>query len=256
MQDVAQNVKDLWHMALIHQKISALLADMNLSNRQAALKCGIPYGTFNSALKNEREIGWSTLDALSRGLGVSFRYFSSDTAGLELLPDRQPGGPGSKAFEILNAQMQAATRTRQYSGCDVSLQDFLDWWFSNSGRLEGFDQLQHTVDMFDPPDPEKNRIQPIQSGPHSLASVCFEVSSSGQLRDTLNGFSDKVNADLVMAHSEAINRGEPVITHPSLDVKLLNGRRFTRQYRRVLAPVYLPDGKLLVANFSQDIKFG
>lgn len=243
-------------MALIHEKISALLADMNLSNRQASLKCGIPYGTFNSALKHQREIGWTMLDALARGLGVSFHYFSSETADLELLPDHSAAGSDRKAFEILNAGMQAAARTRQYRGCDVSLQDFLDWWFANSGRLEGFDRLQHTVDMFDPPDPEKNRIQPIRSGPASLASICFEVSGSGQLRDTLNGFSSKLNADLVMAHSEAINRGEPVITHPSIDVKLLNGRRFTRQYRRVLAPVYLPDGKLLVVNFSQDIKPG
>ncbi|AHD02967.1 hypothetical protein [Leisingera methylohalidivorans] len=138
----------------------------------------------------------------------------------------------------------------------MSLQKFLDWWFDNSGRLESFDQLQHQVDLFDPPDAEKNRVQPIKSGPASLASVCFEVASSDQLRDTLNGFSDRLNADLVMAHSEAISRGEPVITHPSIDVKLLNGRRFARQYRRVLAPVYFPDGKLMVANFSQDIKFG
>ncbi|WP_254656628.1 helix-turn-helix domain-containing protein [Leisingera sp. JC1] len=249
-------MKDPAHMALIHEKIAALLEDMNLSNRQAALKCGIPYGTFNSALKHEREIGWSTLDALARGLGVSFHYFSSETAGLELLPDIRADAAAVKAFEILNTRLQAAARTRQYSGCDVSLQDFLDWWFANSGRLEGFDRLQHAVDMFNPPDAEQNRIQPIRSGPASLASICFEVSDSNQLRSTLNGFSDKVNADLVMAHSEAISRGEPVITHPSLDVKLLNGRRFTRQYRRVLAPVYLPDGKLLVVNFSQDIKTG
>ncbi|UWQ27267.1 helix-turn-helix domain-containing protein [Leisingera sp. M527] len=256
MQDVSLNMKDLTHMALIHKKISALLTDMNLSNRQAALKCGIPYGTFNSALKNEREIGWSMLDALARGLGVSFHYFSSDTAGLELLPDRRAEEAGRKAFEILNAQLQSAARSRQYRGCDVSLQDFLDWWFANSGRLEGFDQLQHQVDLFSPPDAEKNRIQPIKSGPASLASICFEVASSEQLRSTLNGFSDRLNSDLVLAHSEAISRGEPVITHPSIDVNLLNGRRFTRQYRRVLAPVYLPDGKLMVANFSQDIKFG
>lgn len=249
-------MKDPANMALIHEKISALLADKNLSNRQAALKCGIPYGTFNSALKHEREIGWSTLDALARGLGVSFHYFSSDTAELELLPKLRDDLAERKAFEILDARLQAAARTRQYSGCDVSLQDFLDWWFANSGRLEGFDRLQHAVDIFDPPDQEQNRIQPIRSGPASLASICFEISDSNQLRSTLNGFSAKLNADLVMAHSEAISRGEPVITHPSIDVKLLNGRRFTRQYRRVLAPVYLPDGKLLVVNFSQDIKFG
>lgn len=243
-------------MALIHRKITDLLRDLNLSNRQAALKCGIPYGTFNSALKHEREIGWSMLDALARGLGVSFSYFASDTSAVELLPGEAATLSDSAAFEILNARMKEAARKRQYSGCDVSLQDFLDWWFANSGRLECFDRLQPHVDMFEPPSAENNRIQPIRSGPHSLASVCFEVSSSGQLRDTLNGFSDRLNADLVMAHSEAISRGEPVITHPSIDVKLLNGRRFTRQYRRVLAPVYLPGGKLQVVNFSQDIKRG
>lgn len=243
-------------MALIHQKISALMADLNLSVRQVASKCGIPYASFSNALMHEQEIGWSTLDALARGLGVSFRYFASDTAGLELLPEHLPDGGGSKAFEILNARMQTTVRARQYCGCDVSLQDFLDWWFSNSGRLENFDQLQNHVETFEPPDAEKNRIQPITTGRSSLASICFEISSSDQLRDTLNGFSEKLNADLVMAHSEAIRRREPVITHPSIDVNLLNGRRFTRQYRRVLAPVYLPDGKQLVVNFSQDIRFG
>lgn len=242
-------------MALIHEKISALLADLNLSHRQAALKCGIPYGTFNNALKNEREIGWSTLDALARGLGVSFQYFASDNSGLELLADSQVSAAERAAVDILNARMQASARNRQYKGCDVSLQDFLDWWFANSGRLEHFDKLQPHLDLFEPPDPEDNRIQPIRSGAHSLASICFEVSDSNQLRDTLNGFSENLNADLVLAHSEAISRGEPIITHPSIDVKLLNGRRFTRQYRRVLAPVYLPGGKLQVVNFSQDIKY-
>ena len=242
-------------MALVHEKIHALLADLNLSKRQAALRCGIPYGTFNNALSNEREIGWSTLDALARGLNVSFQYFSSDTTGLELIPDARDSVAERAAVEILNARMQATARNRQYKGCDVSLQDFLDWWFANSGRLESFDKLQPHLDVFEQPDAERNRIQPIRSGTHSLASICFEVSDSNQLRDTLNGFSENLNADLVLAHSEAISRGEPVITRPSIDVKLLNGRRFTRQYRRVLAPVYLPGGKLQVINFSQDIKY-
>mmetsp|Transcript_27657 Transcript_27657/g.51372 ORF Transcript_27657/g.51372 Transcript_27657/m.51372 type:complete len:239 (-) Transcript_27657:4-720(-) len=237
-------------MPLIHEKIRLALKDRRMSLRSAAEVCGIKYRTLHSALADERDLSFSTLERLSGGLNIDFAYFSDSAPSvtIEELRDRNKNVDAS--LRRVRLSFDKSFRAAAYAGRRVSLEGFLNWWVSNNGRLEGFDQLVSHVDLFDPPSQESDRIQPVQIGPKSLATLSFSSEHVDHLRQTLEGFSTACNRKLVDAHLEALNRGEPVITHPVLDETLRDGRRFSRQYRRVLAPVYA-ENRTLIANYSK-----
>lgn len=240
-------------MTDIHSKIELAMRDKNLNIRQTAEVCGLKYSTFHSAMKNRREIGMSTINALCDGLGISILYFSQDTPLVTLSEYEADTSLERAAIAVLNHRLSGKARQFGYSGTQITLETFLDWWVSNGGRLEGFDGLAERVDMFEPPDGESKLIKPVKIGAESLATKCFFLEETDHLNQTLKGFTEQANESLVRAHLEACKRGEPIITHPFLDEKLRDGSRFVRRYRRVLAPVYLRNGKKMVVNFSQDL---
>ena len=241
-------------MAVVHQKIRSVFSDKNLSLRQASLKCDIKYSTLHSMLNDEREVSYSILDAICSGLNISMAYFSSSVASLDIDGFASHDAVYEKATDILDRALKRTSRNELYRGHKIGLEDFLNWWFANSGRLESFEGLAQHVDIFKPPNKDSQRIRPTTIGKLSLASKYFFLEEVDHLHQTLDGFSKQANDALVKAHLDALNRGEPVITHPSLDEKLRDGRRFTRQYRRVLAPVYLPKGEPMIINYSQDFR--
>ncbi len=240
-------------MPQIHDKIEKIYTARNLSTRQAALTCGLKYTTFRSMLQHRREIPASTLEAISKAFNVPFGYFSDRVPSIEV---SNPNG-GSKTTEeissLATSAFQRAGIESVRSGDKVTLESFLNWWVSNSGRLENFDQIAERVDLFEAPDGVSNQIKPVKIGQSSLATKYFYLEETDHLKQTLNGFSPETNEALVQAHIDACNRGEPVITHPYLDEPLRDGQRFIKRYRRVMAPLYLPGGKVLLANYSEDI---
>lgn len=240
-------------MSTIHEKIIALYAHRNITMKDAAGLCGINYTTFRSMIINQRAIPHTTLEALARAFSVPFDYFSDAWPILRVETDGDADQVcnlvARKAnFAIKSAALDAAKQRQR-----LTLKSFLNWWVAHSGRLENFDQISDHVDLFEVPDSTCNTIQPTQVGRLSLASYYFELEETEHLRETLNGFTPETNEALIKAHIEACNRGEPIITHPTLDETLRNGQRFSRQYRRVMAPLFLPGGKTLLANYSEDI---
>lgn len=240
-------------MTKICDKIVFAMRDKNLNPRQTAMKCGLKYSTFHAALKNKSEFGISTINALCEGLGISISYFSDDAPMLDLVHFETTSALDKEANDILRDRLKTHTRHIAYNGTKITLESFLDWWVSNSGRLEAFDQLAENVDIFEPPTGDSAMIKPVRIGSQSLATKCFYLEETDHLKQTLSGFTQSANEGLVQAHLEAFKRGEPIITHPFLDEKLRDGSRFVRRYRRVLAPTYNSDGKTLIVNFSQDI---
>lgn len=240
-------------MTNICDKIEFAMRDKNLNARQTAIRCGLKYSTFHSALRNKSEFGISTIKALCDGLGISLSYFSDDAPMLDLVHFETKCPLDKEANDILSTRLKSQARHIAYSGTKITLESFLDWWVSNSGRLEAFDQLAENIDLFEPPTGDSSMIKPVRIGSESLATKCFYLEETDHLKQTLNGFTKTANEGLVQAHLEAFKRGEPIITHPFLDENLRDGTRFVRRYRRVLAPTYRSDGKTMIVNFSQDI---
>lgn len=239
-------------MALIHEKIRAAITDRGLSQMAAAKKCDIVNRTLHSAIEDERKVSHDLLQKISDGLQIDFGYFSDAAPKVNLEPIRDRDRAVDQALKALRGSFEKACRTAAYDGNSITLQSFLDWWCSTSGRLENFDLIAPKLDIFCPPEPDSNIINPIQIGSDSLATKSFSSQHVDHLKQTLLGFSRPCNRKLVDAHLEALQRGEPVITHPALDEKLRDGRRFSRQYRRVLAPV-VAENRTLIVNYSEDI---
>ncbi len=239
-------------MAVVHEKIRAAIRDRKLSMRAAASLCNVNYRTLHSALNDERDVSHSLLQRISDGLDIDFGYFGDFAPIIVLEETRDRTRAVDNALRAAKVSFDRTCRTAAYSGNGVTLQSFLNWWCSTSGRLENIEQIASKVDIFDPPNIETGLIQPLCIGQESLATKSFASKHVDHLKQTLLGFSKSCNEKLLQAHLEALKRGEPVITHPVLDEKLRDGRRFSRQYRRVLAPVTAA-GRILVINYSEDI---
>lgn len=240
-------------MAELHDKIRAALADRKMNLRKVSQEANLNYTTLHSGMQKERNLPFETIDALAGALGVSVTYFSNRNSTLSVDEFEMNNTIHERALGILNNALKSTTRQISYSGLEIGLEDFLNWWHANNGRLEGFDGLADFVDLFDEPDCNVSQIAPCVIGRKSLATICFDSSDVEDLRNTLAGFSSQTNDQLLSAHLTALNTGEPVITHPTLSETLRNGSHFDRKYRRVLAPIHLPNGGRMVANFSQDI---
>jgi hypothetical protein len=239
-------------MTGLHEKIRNIIQQRNLSMRQASELCRVRYTTFRTQIVDKREIPFSTVVAFSEAFGVPLDYFTDKLPSLDFLTEDQGDTISQLVARNANSQIETTARSASQKGARVTLKGFLDWWAINSGRLENFDQISESVDLFQVPNSDSNQIRPLQIGRNSLATKHFDLEETEHLTQTLEGFTSETNNKLIQAHLEAFNRGEPVITHPFLDETLRDGQRFARRYRRVMAPIYLPKGKTLLVNYSED----
>lgn len=241
-------------MGVVHDKIRLAISDRGMTMPQAAKACDLKYTTLRTCLVDERDIPFSTLSAISNGLSLDFAYFSDAVPAISLEDFRSRDRAVAEAMRGIKAELEKTARGILYKGDAISLQSFLDWWVTNCGRLENFDRIAERVDVFEVPSKESNQIIPTKVGRESLATKHFRLEETQHLNQTLDGFSTPCNKQLVAAHLEAFSRGEPVISHPEIDEKLRDGTPFKRRYRRVLAPVKRSNGKMVLLNYSEDVK--
>ncbi|MCA0963304.1 hypothetical protein [Salipiger bermudensis] len=228
----------------IHTQIKCLIEASGRSMRDVAKSANIPYTRLHGALSNGSSMRFEDVASLSLTLGVS----------LDDLARTPPSVREQEAARrILSLALELGDTAKIYQPT-IGLESFLDWWHAHGGRLENWDSVKLNVDLFEPPQSAARTIQPLKSGPNSLASVAFHVTDAAQLSKTLEGFSGEYNDALIEAHLQAFRAGEPILSHTAIDQTLPNGERCIRRYRRVLAPVVNEAGKKLIMNFSQDLR--
>lgn len=233
-------------MSQLHEKLIGCIERSGKSVRAVALEASVPYSRLHSALKNTRTISFEDVVALSKALEVPLQEFVASQ-------DEECQPANFSSYRILEDAISLPKPELFRQTGRVSLEDFLDWWFLHSGRLENYDAFRDELDLFYEPPSDAKRILPVQSGARSLASISFEVEAADHLTQTLEGFSAQFNRSLVKAHMQALRCGEPVLTHPTIDVALPNGKRVQKTYRRILAPVQNSQGTRFIANFTKDI---
>lgn len=247
-------------MSLVHEKLQHVCDRLNLSRKDVAALCDLRYTTFNSMISKESSVPFAVLDKVSQAFGVPLDYFSDRVADLDagwpkirLVVDKGSSRRRDAAARAVETRIEAINFAHARQGRTVTIQTFLDWWVRNNGRLVEFEAIAQRVDLFDPPNGSSKVIKPVRIGMDSLATRLFKLKETNHLKATLDGFSDERNEKLVKAHLDALRTGEPVISHPSLDETLLDGSRFVKRYRRVMAPVTLPDGSEMLLNYSEEI---
>lgn len=233
-------------------KIAKLRKTLGISERQLAKDLGVSHSSLNTWMKSNNP-PFDLLDRIANYFDIEVSFFSRLNPSVSLQPTSGQEYVNRKVIEMLDAAIQNAADRHSQQGQPISLQSFLDWWYVNSGRLESFEQLRPKVDLFAQPNPNDRQISPRETGILSLAATELNIKCTDHLLETLNGFDEETNRDLVEAHLHAIKHGEPVLSHPTLDAPRRDGTWFKRKYRRVLAPVTLPNGEVLIANFCQDL---
>lgn len=235
--------------------INAELARTGANKSQLASAIGLPAQTLYSALREDcasidkpKRLDFEMMARIADYFGRDMEYFRQDA------PQREEVQILDISQLILKAIQDAKKQGKNVlSTPSISTDDFLTWHETHSGRLENFDRISSSVDLFDAPDCNSKIIKPLSTGATSLASICFQVENKGQLTNALEGFSEPLNRQLVNAHLKALTTGSPVISYQSISERLPNGSLFIGRYRRILAPV-IDGGKTLIANFSQEVK--
>ena len=242
----------------LQAKIKTQIKAHKSSIPKLAAAIGVPEQTLMYSLREGGKIPFETVVKIARHFSLDLNSFASDQA-FEASPKPTAQTIDTHTWEIATEALNLALRRAHAKAADIareevplSLEAFLWWWESHSGRLENFDSMRPYVDFFEAPSRESDLIRPTDVGDKSLAAVCFKLQSAQQLSHTLEGFSAPLNRDLVSAHLTALDRGEPVITYPTLNEPLPDGSRFIGKYRRVLAPLK-KDGRTIIVNFSQAV---
>lgn len=236
----------------LQAKIKSLIKSRKTSIPKLAVAIGVPEQTLMYSLREGGKIPFETVVKVARHFSVPLEAFTDDAE----LPAAAPM-PEEQAFEYASEILDLALRkarnklfVKQSESVPLSLESFLIWWESTSGRLENFDQIRPFVNVIAAPKRNDKIINPREVGHRSLAAVHFKLQSAEELSTTLEGFSAPLNRELVSAHLTALDRNEPVITYPSLSERLPDGSQVTGKYRRVLAPLE-KDGRTIIVNFSQ-----
>ena len=234
-------------MTQLHDLIRCEIEVASTTLRAVAIACGISYPKLNAALNNYSALDYRDVSAIEHRLGLGYGFFAQQMSPTTENP------ADSDAVLLLNQALRLARQQKVRRANRVTMKQFLDWWYSHSGRMEEFETIRDRVDVFSTPKNGSQLIQPLRAGRQSLASLHFELQNTQHLTRTLEGFSPNLNRDLVGAHMMALNKGEPVLSHPSLNEVLPSGRTFKRTYRRILAPVRDDKGNTYIVNYSEDI---
>lgn len=233
-------------MERFYQQVELQLNYRNKSLRWLANEVGAQPRTLQIAFKQRnRKMDFEVILQIASKLGIS----------LDALHCEEKPKSDQRAKKLLSAALLLVAEGEEAVPVHskLSMESFLNWWFVSKGTLSHTDRVLDRVDVFEPPEETEARIKPLQTGRNSLASVEFDVSSPGDLIETLNGFSPECNHKLVQAHLDAIKYGEPVLSHPILDEPLRDGSQFTMRYRRILAPMRFR-GSVVIVNYSDAIR--
>lgn len=234
-------------MTQLHDLIRCEIEIASTTLRAVAIACGISYPKLNAALNNYSALDYRDVSAIEHRLGLGYGFFAQ-----QLSPTTE-NPADSDAVLLLNQALRLARQQKVRRANRVTMKQFLDWWYAHSGRMEEFDTIRERVDLYASPNPGSQLVQPLRTGRQSLASLHFELQNTQHLARTLQGFTPSLNRDLVEAHMTALKRGEPVLSHPSLNELLPSGQSFKRTYRRILAPVRDDKGNTFIVNYSEDI---
>lgn len=129
--------------------------------------------------------------------------------------------------------------------------DIMQWWLANGGRLENYDFIDESFDLFEVPDGTHRHIIPHKLGARSLASTELRTTSLDVYHRTVRPLPQKYRNLILVAQKSSAESG-PVTTMETLDTLHPDtGEEIKIEYARTFAPVQMRDGKTLILNYSK-----
>jgi transcriptional regulator with XRE-family HTH domain len=230
-------------------KFRRICKTKGLTVPQACKMAGVNYGTLNAQFRRKSQISLEMTDDICRGLDVPISYFSKYSPTMGITSESDTNGVALAAANLMDAAINAAHMQALMRQSKISTMDVLNWLRSTNGRLENFDAIKDSVDLFHVMGAEDQIPNPYRIGKESLATVNFEIEDEDHYRLRLKAFDRHVLKNIKVARIKASDHNYMVS-----DVNMiitLDGKRIELSYRRVIAKVYLPDDQELTLVHSE-----
>ncbi|MEO9648794.1 MAG: helix-turn-helix transcriptional regulator [Roseobacter sp.] len=224
-------------------RLKKICAARSLSIPQVCDMAGLKYKTLNAQIARKSRIPLDTVDDICHALDIPISYFSKHAPSMGISPEHEGSRLAGAAANLIDAAMHTAHMETLRRQSTIGTTDVLNWLARTGGRLEDFDALQESVDLFRVMGSEDRTPTPFRIGHQSANSTEFKIKSNEQYSALLGAFPDDFLEGIKLGHIEASHRPYMVS-----DVEMngeVGGRLVKTKYRRIHAKVYLPDGEPL-----------
>lgn len=231
-------------------KVISQICEMRNETLSAACRgAEVSYTTLRSQLINDRKVPFETIDALAN-------YWNLPLSAFSAFEKMSPPKSQSQIAEIVGEAVQSfenRLNERLQTITPLGVEDILDWLLNHNGTLEGYERFAENIDLYHPVLPGDNAPSASKIGKESLASKHFGIVDKDHFHKTIQSFPKQVLQSSADAHLEA-RKQSYTLTDLDIDV-VANGYRVLQSYRRVIAPVRLPDGQELTLVYCRLLPF-
>ncbi len=206
-----------------------------MSLRKACDGAGQRYGTVHNQIKNNRRMPFATVRDFARFFDVPLEYFTDDRAEISLSSDKANSTLHRRVARVYTDIFREERDRLLAEGFAIGTDEVLDWLNRHNGRLEDFDTLRESVDLFYPVEAGDRMFHPVRVGARSLATRSFHIKSEQDFLDKVGRFDHQIIEAVISAHIRASD-----VTYDVSDCEIdvtLGGERVQKRYRRILAPV-------------------
>lgn len=224
-------------------KLKRVCETKGLSLPQICEAAGLNYKTLMAQLGRKSRIPLDSVDDLCHALDLPMNYFSKYAPSMGISSDQDTSELGRAAAGLINAAMQAAHMQALRQQSKISTMDVLNWLRRTDARLEDYDALRDSVDLFHVMGAQDRIPNPYRIGKNSLSTQKFELNDENHYRSRLADFHPSLLENIKKGRIEASYR--PYMIADVQLRALVAGKWITDTYCRLTAKVFLPDGKEL-----------
>lgn len=163
----------------------------------------------------------------------------------------EPASPRS-GHKIMEEHVQRIMQQRGYNRPEIY--DLINWHAFNKGLLIDHEPFQDFVEIFGPPDLERQMVVPHWLGKHTLSSAEMGLRSADDLVQLLKLSDDRERFEIVRAHSRVFETGKPDITTRTIDLDFCEGLQTSIDYIRIILPVKTEEARGLVLSYSSPLR--
>ncbi|MEM6891854.1 MAG: hypothetical protein AAF636_27615 [Pseudomonadota bacterium] len=167
-----------------------------------------------------------------------------------------PDAIATRVAEVFHRTINEEMSRLSSLNYDTLLEDFIDFWLEQGGRLSGDNRFSDFVDVYQAPKDDRSKVRLEKMGPRSASAMTFGMTTTDQLNAELSLLPAGVHADLASAQRRTLLTKRPLYTIERLTVNTSVGP-IDAIYKRVYSP-WWENGREYVINLSKrvDVKVG
>ncbi len=238
-------------MSNFHDRLEAKIKEAGISRRKLSLEIGQGQSYIANLMLNRSDPGFETILRICTILKTDPNELAGVSPSVSLTSTSMaPNDVDQIAEKVYSKLAQDAWIAQKPRQMRPRVDEIIEWWDTQNGLLQNFDQIAESVDLFDLPNETSQHISPYKMGRESLATRAFGIEDADNLRRVLEGFDPQFNETLVLSHRSS-SLGKIVHSVEDLDVGVAGKGRVQVKYQRLLLKVHDISGREFILNFAQ-----